>query len=91
MRKYTLGDHPEVTLNFYSDAKFFGVGAKFDTENLEEKIKEFNRENDKIIVIGENHIKCSITAPVVMIDKIQLILKNFIGTPIKNIENAEIK
>ena len=76
MRKYTLGDHPEITLNFYTSAKLFGAGAKFDMPNLKEKIKEFNRENDKIIVIGESHTKCSIATSDMMLDKIQLILEN---------------
>lgn len=89
MRKYTLGDHPEITLNFYTSAKSFGAGAKFDMPDLKERIKEFNRQNDKITVIGENRTKCSITASNIMIDKIQLILKKYIGTSIGNVENIE--
>ena len=90
MRKYTLGDHSEITLNFYPDAKFFGAGAKFDMPDLKERIKEFNRENGKITVIGENHTKCSITASNIVLDKIQLILKDYIGDSIGSVENIEI-
>lgn len=90
MKKYTLGDHPEITLNFYTDAKSFGAGAQFDMPNLKEKVEEFNKVNGKIIVIGENHTKCSITAPEIMLDKIQLILKDYIGIEIGSIENIEI-
>ncbi len=86
MRKYTLGDHPEITLNFYPDAKFFGTGAKFDMPDLKERIKKFKRENDKITVIGENYTKCSIIAADIILDKIQLILKKYIGASIRNVE-----
>jgi len=90
MGKYILGDHPEITLNFYTSTKFFGAGDKFDMPDLKEKIKEFIREKDKITVIGENYTKCSITAANIMIDKIQLILRNYIGASMGDIENIEI-
>lgn len=90
MIKYSLADHPQITLSFYTDAKSFGAGAKFDMPDLKEKIKEFNRENEKIIVIGENHTKCSIATSDIILDKIQLILENYIGVSIGDVENIEI-
>lgn len=90
MRKYTLGDYPELTLDFYTDAKSFGAGTQFDMPDLKEKIKEVDRGNGKITVIGENYTKCSITAPEGILDKIELILKDYIGAPIRDIENIEI-
>lgn len=90
MRKYTLGDHPEITLNFYADAKSFSAGAKFDMPDLKERIKKIDRKNDKIIVIGEDHTKCSITTSDVLLDRMQIILKDYIRSPIGNIENIEI-
>jgi len=90
MREYTLGDHPEITLNFYTSAKSFSAGTTFDMPDLKEKIKEFSRKNDKIIVIGENHTKCSLTAPDHVLDKIAPILEDYIGITIREIENIEI-
>lgn len=93
MKKYILGDHPEITLVPDADnAKFFrGVYKGNRKPDFGEKIKEFNKGSGKITVIGENDTKCSIIAPDIMLDKIQLILNNFIGTSIGNVENIEIE
>ena len=90
MRKHTLEGHPEVTHIFYVDAIFFDAGTKFGEPDQKEKIKEFNRQDGKIIVIGEKHTKCSITAENIILDEMQLILNNYIGVPIENIKNIKI-
>ena len=90
MGKYALGDYSEIKLNFYTGAKFFRAGTNFPQPNLKEKVKEFIRENDKIIVIGESHTRCSIVTSNIRLDKVQLILKDFIGIAIGDIENIKI-
>jgi hypothetical protein len=89
MRKYYLGDHPEITISSPKSAKFFGAGGKFDLPNLEEKIKEVARRNDQIIAIGEKGAQRLITAPSRILDQIQNILKSNIGISLNQIENLE--
>lgn len=90
MKRYCLGDHPEITIIPDPNAKFFSTGGKFDLPDLEEKIKEVDRRNDKIIIIGESHTRLLITASSRMLDKIQEILENNIGIFLSQIENLEV-
>lgn len=91
MRKYTLGDHPEITLDFYADnAKFFGHVYKGNMPDLGEKIKEVIRKKDKIIVIGVSYTRCSITTDNARLDKIGHILNDYIGASIGDVKNIEI-
>ena len=89
MKKHILADHPEITINFYSDPKFFHRNG-FNQEDLEERVKKYERTGGQIIVVGENDTKCSVRAPEIILDKVQFGLKNYIGCPIRNIENIEI-
>lgn len=91
MRKYTLGDHPEITLDFYADnGKFFGHAYKGNMPDSREKIKEVVRKEGKIIVIGVNYARYGVTTDNTRLDKIEHILKDYIGAPIKDIETIEI-
>lgn len=90
MKKYILGDCPRTTLNFYTNAKSFGAGAKFDIPDLREKIKAFRKEGGKIIVTGVSYTRCSIAADNVSLGKIEHILNDYIDTPIGDVENIEI-
>lgn len=89
MKKYCLVDHTETVINFYTNARFFGVGGQSPQENLEEKIKEVVMEKGRIIVKGEGHTRCSITAPNGLLKSIQRILEDNIGMPLNQIENLE--
>lgn len=91
MKKYILGDHPQIILNFYADnTKFFGRMYKGNMPDLGEKIKAFRREGGKIIVIGSSYTRCNITANNLRLDKIEQILNNYIDASIGDVKNIEI-
>lgn len=89
MKKYCLGNHPEITIGFPTEAKFIGAGEKFDLPNLEDTIKKVVREKNKIIIKGAGHTRCAITAPDNMLDAIQPLLERNIGMPLNKIDALE--
>ena len=90
MVKPIISDDPEVTINFYVAATSFGVGHKFDQPDFREPVKNFERNKAKLVVVGTAFTKCSITAPEILLDKIEAILKTLIGKPIGDVERIEI-
>ena len=90
MKRYCLGDHPEITIKSDKEATFFGRSGQFPKENLEEKIKEVIMEKNRIIIKGEGHTRRSITAPNTLLKNIQKNLENNIGISLNQIENLEL-
>ena len=90
MVKHTIGDHPEVTVDFHVATTFFGPGHKFDQPDLREPIKNLERNKAKLIVVGTAFTKCSISAPEILLDKIEVILRSLIGEPIGDVERVEV-
>lgn len=89
MKKYCLGNHPEIIITDLPKANFFGAGGKFDLPNLEDKLKEVIREDGRIVAKGAGPTRCSITAPGRMLDAIQTLLGNNIGIPLNKIGDLE--
>ena len=90
MKKYILSDHPEITVNFFTGAKSFGTGDKFEMPALEEKIKTIERRNMEIVLKGEKGTNCSIRTTETILDEIQPVLNTYIGRSLRSIENIEI-
>ena len=90
MKKYCLGNHPEIVIKPDREAIFFGAGGQFPQDNLEEKIKEVIMGKSGIIVIGEGNSKFLITAPTTLLKSIQKTLEDNIGIPLNLIDNLAI-
>lgn len=90
MAKHAISNDPEVIINYYVTAESFGAGHKFDLPDLKEPVKHLERRKDKILVVGSAFTKCSISAPEILLNKIELKLKDFIGKPIGEVERLEL-
>lgn len=88
--KRIVGDHPDVTVNFYVDATSFGRGHKFNLPDFKEPIEGVERNKDRIVIVGKAHTKCSISASETLLDRIQTTLRDFIGRPIGDVDHAAI-
>jgi len=93
MSKYTIGNHPDISLVPISleGPKFIHAGTKFDMHDLKEPIRDIIRKGDgKIIVAGEVRTGYSISATEILLDKIEPSLRNLIGRPIDDVDRVEL-